>query len=443
MRSIFACNLLLAASLAMAQSAPNANIDPALWQKIANMPAFDNHAHIQTVAPPGEEDHGFDALPCPPGGASTLVADSHINLMYLDAWHALYGYPFRDASPEHLKTLFRERAAAQKREGDGYPSWVLNQMGIAQINANRIAMGPGLSASRFHWVPYDDSLLFPLNNRALENVNPDRAYFFPREEHIFRGYLQQAGLSRIPATLADYVAKVIVPTLESQKQHGAVAIKFEAAYLRSLQFRPASEEDAARIYAKYAAGTVPDSREYRRLQDFLFRTIAREAGRVGLAVHIHTGNGCGAYYNLQGGHAELLTSVFDDPTLNKTNFVILHGGEPFTEEIVALITKPNVYVDFSTIDVGSSPRELSRVLRRWIESMPDKILFGTDMYPGGPDDSWEETGWVATHSAREALAMALTGLVRDGIITRARALEIARGILYNNAARLYGLAPAK
>jgi hypothetical protein len=37
------------------------------------------------------------------------------------------------------------------------------------------------------------------------------------------------------------------------------------------------------------------------------------------------------------------------------------------------------------------------------------------------------------------LALALTGMMRDGEITRARAREIARMVLRDNARRLYGL----
>jgi hypothetical protein len=38
---------------------------------------------------------------------------------------------------------------------------------------------------------------------------------------------------------------VVTPTLERQKAQQAVAVKFEAAYLRGLDFGPASESDAA------------------------------------------------------------------------------------------------------------------------------------------------------------------------------------------------------
>jgi hypothetical protein len=52
---------------------------------------------------------------------------------------------------------------------------------------------------------------------------------------------------------------------------------------------------------------------------------------------------------------------------------------------------------------------------------------------------WEESGWIAAHTGREALASALTSMISDGEITRDRALELARMVLRENARRLYGL----
>ncbi len=46
-------------------------------------------------------------------------------------------------------------------------------------------------------------------------------------------------MTGLPPTLAEYTAKVVTPLLELQRRNGAVAIKFEAAYLRSLDFAPA------------------------------------------------------------------------------------------------------------------------------------------------------------------------------------------------------------
>jgi len=78
-------------------------------------------------------------------------------------------------------------------------------------------------------------------------------------------------------------------------------------------------------------------------------------------------------------------------------------------------------------------------LRDWIEWYPEKILFGTDLYPGSGADDWEEIGWQTSQTARQALGIALTGMLEDGEITLPRANEIARMILRENALKLYHL----
>src|SRR5215813_9792956 len=125
--------------------------------------------------------------------------------------------------------------------------------------------------------------------------------------------------------------------------------------------------------------------------------------------------------------------------LRKTNFVVIHGGYPFTKEMGSLMSKPNVYADFSAQTFFTYPRELSETLRNWMEFYPDKILFGTDAFSFGPAVDWGEVAWLSSTSAREALALALTGMMNDGEIDRARAMELARMALHDNAAKLYGL----
>jgi len=51
---------------------------------------------------------------------------------------------------------------------------------------------------------------------------------------------------------------------------------------------------------------------------------------------------------------------------------------------------------------------------------------------------WEEIGWLTSETGRQALAIALTGMMQDGEITRGRAVEIARMVLRENALKLYG-----
>jgi predicted TIM-barrel fold metal-dependent hydrolase len=208
-----------------------------------------------------------------------------------------------------------------------------------------------------------------------------------------------------------------------------------------LDFEPADEQQAAATYAKYARGGAgePDRAAYRALQDYLFRYIASQAGRLQIPVHIHTGAGCGGYFSLRDSEPLLLESALNDPRLRKTNFVLLHGGSgPFTRELTNLLMKPNVYTDLSEQTWMLEPRALAAVLRDWLEAFPEKVLFGTDLFPGDGAYDCEEIGWQTAETGRQALGIALTGMMQDGEITRARAVEIARLVLRGNALKLYG-----
>ena len=227
-------------------------------------------------------------------------------------------------------------------------------------------------------------------------------------------------------------------TLERHKAGGAVAEKLEAAYLRWLDFGPASEADAARIYAEHVNRSAASPADYKLVQDYLFAYLAREAGRLGLAIHIHVANGGGANYDQRGSNPLLLTWAFNEPSLRKTTFVVIHGGYPYYRETAGLISKPNVYGDFSALAYFEMPRGASQMLRVWLSSYPEKMLYGSDASPTTDEISWEETGWVASRTAREALLIALQGMIDDHEITRARAIELARMALRDNAKRLYG-----
>jgi len=57
----------------------------------------------------------------------------------------------------------------------------------------------------------------------LRAGNPDRKAFFALEDVLLQRYLKESGISARPATLAEYLTKVVTPTLERHKQGGAVA----------------------------------------------------------------------------------------------------------------------------------------------------------------------------------------------------------------------------
>jgi len=415
--------------------------DPALVTAIAKIRAFDNHAHPLRGVAEGELDSDWDALvssePLPEFPLPVALRPD--NPRHIAAWRALYGYKHNDMSKAHLEELLESKRRIMHEKGDDYPAWVLDQLGIETMIANRTAMGRGLDAPRFRWASFVDALMLPLSNRRASAKHPEYRSFYAGVEKWRARYLSGANLHALPATLDDYFAKVVVGTLESQKRGGAIAVKFEASYLRSLDFAEAEPAAAASIYARYAAGAEPPATEYKALQDFLFRAIAREAGRLGLAVHIHVGAGAGSFYDLRGSNPVLLESAFNDPSLRATQFVLIHGGWPYYKETALLLGKPNVYADFSAMTFLLSPRALSEVLRTWLEWYPEKILFGTDAFAIMPELGWEEVGWLSNRTARDALGYALTSMLNDSLIRRERALELARMVMRDNALRLYRL----
>ncbi|MDD5541565.1 MAG: amidohydrolase family protein [Acidobacteriia bacterium] len=424
------CGSVLAATivlLAGCRQTPQTNIDPLLWNEIQHIRAIDDHAHPVRWVQSGLPDREFDALPVDnmePSSDPLILRPNAPQVV--EAIKELYG------SADHKTALMKEK-------GDAYPAWVLDQMGVDIMLANRVAMGPSIQPPRFRWVPYADALIFPLDNSPLASVNSDRKSFFALEDILRQRYVSDSGLKTLPATLSQYLSQIVTPTLERQKQGGALAEKFEAAYLRSLQFDAVDQSVAEQVYARYMGKKPPTDSDYKSLQDFLFRYIAAECGRLGMAVHIHTMAGAGSYFNVAGASPLMLESVLDDPKLRHTRFVMIHGGWPFTREITALLQKPNAYLDFSAQDLVLSPATLALTIRQWLEWVPEKILFGTDAYPFSDQMGWEESGWIASNTGRRALAIALTAMMRDGEISRDRAAELARMVLRDNARQIYGL----
>jgi predicted TIM-barrel fold metal-dependent hydrolase len=100
--------------------------------------------------------------------------------------------------------------------------------------------------------------------------------------------------------------------------------------------------------------------------------------------------------------------------------------------------KPNVYADISEQTWMTSAHHMVSGLRFMLEWYPEKVLFGTDLFPGSPQVDWEEIGYQTTRNARLALAEALTGMMRDGEITRQQANSIAKMVMRENAMKLYG-----
>jgi uncharacterized protein len=401
-----------------------------LLTAIEKIPIFDNHGH-----PGFADDADVDAMVAPPGSIPLRLRSDNPEL--IAASKDLFGYPYNDATPEHLQWLTKRKAELHQQEtGYVYFDGILDRLNIETALANRVRMAPYLDPKRFRWVFFVDSVLFPFNNQAFVARNGDLAIYVPLQERKLHYELAQEGLVSLPGNLTDYLL-FVRHLLEDNQRQGGVAIKFEIGYFRSLHFDDPPQAVAEAVYAKYRGGGVPTDAEYKDFQDYVFRYLLREAGKMHLPVHIHTAVGTGDFYSVTGSTALNLENVLRDPRYDATTFVLLHGGYPFQEQAIWLAARKNVYLDSSLMELYLYPADFKTVLRHWLLLFPDKVVFGSDAFPFSDAVGAEESYWMAVRTARTSLAAALAEMVVNQEVTEERALVFARGYLHANAAALY------
>ena len=403
-----------------------------LLRQIDAIPMFDNHAH-----PGFADDSDVDAMASPPDESATLRVRED-NPEFVAGAKALFGYPYNDFQPEHAKWLADKTKAAEQSGNTAYFDTLLDKLNVEICLANRAMMAPYLDPKRYHWVFFGDSFFFPFDNSAQRASTPDMGVYVPLQEKMLSRFKKQEGVEGLPADLAGYEDFVRRAMSDNQQKHGAVAIKFEAAYFRTLYFSDPPRARAEAIYNKYRSGGVPTADEYREFQDYVFRVILNQAEQLHLPVHFHSAVGIGDYFSLSKGNVLNLENVLRDARYKKVNFVLLHGGWPYEREAALLTAVKNVYLDTSFQTEMLYPSQFKDVVKQMLTLFPDKMMYGSDAFPFNDALGAEESMWLAARTTRTSLAAALAELVEEGAITEAKALELARGYLHDNAVRLYG-----
>jgi uncharacterized protein len=403
------------------------------WLKqIETIPMFDNHAH-----PGFPDDADVDAMASPPDQSSVLRLRED-NPEFVAAAKALFAYPYNDFAARHAKWLADKKKSAEQSGGVAYFDSLLDKLNVDVCLANRARMASYLDPKRFRWVFFVDSFLFPFDNTQQAASTPDMAVYIPVQEKMLSRWKKQEGVEGLPADLAGYEEFLRRTMTANQQKHGGVAIKFEAAYFRSLYFGDPPREHAEAVYNKYRAGGVPSPGEYREFQDYIFRVMVDQAGKLRLPVHFHSAVGTGDYFSLRNGNVLNLENVVRDPRYRNVTFVLLHGGWPYDREAALMTATKNVYLDTSLQSQMLYPSQFKDVLKQLLTLFPDKILYGSDAFPFNDALGAEESMWMAARTTRTALAAALAELLEEGAITESKALELARNYLHDNAARLYG-----
>jgi hypothetical protein len=403
-----------------------------LLPQIEKIPAFDHHAH-----PGFADDPDVDAMASAPDTSLPLrTRDDNPEL--IAAARTLFGYPYDDLSPEHAKWLVAKKAELKKQyPGTAYFNMILDKLNTESSVANRAMMADYLDPKRFPWVFFADSFMWPFNNQRETARNPDEQVYIPLQEKMLHRWMQQENISKLPAKFSDYLEFIVRVLIDNQKK-GGIAMKFEVAYFRPTTFSDPTREQAEDIYKQYASGGVPSETDYRTFQDYIFRFLVIQGGRLNLPVHIHTAAGIGNYFSFSQSNIMNLESVLRDPRYLSTTFVMIHGGYPLEREAIWLAAMKNVYLDSSLGELVQYPSAFKDTLKMWLETFPDKITFGTDCFPYNEVLGAEESYWLGAESSRMALAAALAEMISENEITEPRALELAHAYLHDNAVKLYG-----
>lgn len=247
---------------------------------------------------------------------------------------------------------------------------------------------------------------------------------------VLRAELAHYGMEAPPPSFDQYI-QFMDASLERRVREGAVGLKIASAYVRPIDFQPVSVAQASATYEALAAGRVVDRQPF---EDFVVRRCAQYAADHGLPMQLHVGMGHPEPGMLVFNSAPLLLETFlNIRSLNRLKLTLLHGGYPFSSQVASLVqTYGNVYLDFSWMPYLHH-FYLRQKLTEWMEILPaNKLLYGSDA--GAP-----EFHVAAAHHARMALNEVLHDGHRRGVWNHGQLDWLARRVLWDNAADLYGI----
>ena len=209
--------------------------------------------------------------------ASEALRTRDDNPELVAAAKALFGYPYTDFSPDHAKWLVDKKAELKKQlAGTAYFNSILDKLNTESSVANRAMMPDYLDPKRFPWVFFADSFMWPFNNERETARNPDEGVYIPLQEKMLHRWMQQENVSKLPASLADYL-KFISQVLEDNSKRGGIAMKFEVAYFRPTTFGDPTRAQAKTFTSATSPAEFPPKRNTATFQDYIFRYLVRKA----------------------------------------------------------------------------------------------------------------------------------------------------------------------
>ncbi|MBN1589248.1 MAG: amidohydrolase family protein [Pirellulales bacterium] len=251
----------------------------------------------------------------------------------------------------------------------------------------------------------------------INGFHPSEFSRFPAEDpYAF------AAQHKMPVeSLDDYVA-VVDRILAESKKAGAICLKSQTAYDRTLQF-----DRVAKHRAEEAFGKPRNELKWgqvKAFQDYLFWRLAELSAKHELPFQIHTGH---AY--IQGSNPMNLVDLIQ--ANRKTKFILFHGGFPWVGETGMIALRcPNVWVDSVWMPVLSYTMG-KRAYKEWLDMFSsNRIMWGSDLFT-------VEGTYGTTMYTRQCITEALAEKVVAKELREEDALRIGRQILRENALEIF------
>ncbi|GAB4453675.1 MAG: hypothetical protein Kow00120_23580 [Anaerolineae bacterium] len=236
-------------------------------------------------------------------------------------------------------------------------------------------------------------------------------------------------------TSLDEYLQAVYDVMAQAKARGAVGVKDQSAYVRSLHYDVAPRSDAERIFNRLLADprTVFGWPDAKPLDDFLFHQYMRFARELDLPVQLHTGHMAGIYNRVDKANAAHLTTVLE--LHQQVRFDLFHGNWPYMDDLLFLIKNyPNAALDCCWLPI-IDPLYAEAMLERAVVTVPHVKVHGF----GGDYVDTPEYSAAHLKIARHVIASALADLVERGWLEEGEALSIAADWLFNNPNQFFRL----
>ena len=251
----------------------------------------------------------------------------------------------------------------------------------------------------------------------------------------WQGLQQIAQWADRSITSLDEFTEAVFEILRQAKERGAIALKDQCAYNRTLAYAVVAKSDAESIFNRLLndSNAVLGWPAAKPLDDYLFHQYMRFARELNYPVQIHTGHMAGSFNRVAKANVALFAPVLE--LHRDVKFDLFHGNWPYMGDLLFIAKNyPNVALNLTWLPIVD-PLYAQELLERAVMTLPHSKIHAF----GGDHTDLPEQVIAHLKITRHVIAAALTSLVESGWIEEEEAQGIAEDWLFNNPKRFFDL----